>query len=220
MVGGGDVLGGPAGAKRRGRPKGALGKKAKDLRGYIDAKYGGSAALQSAQLALVTPAELKAAGGSMARAQVSKALDLVQHVRQAQDGLDDRLRQLVREEVEYLLLDVREAKAEELRKGLAQAIKRAVDGAGGFGLREALKILSDERANLLPYTDQRQPLAIETKGAMAPSVVIMDAGLSHGASVEKAEVLEGAFTEVAQSKSHDDGQAVEPPQLFGPAAAD
>lgn len=210
---------------RLGRPPGSHGKRSADLKGYIAARFGGSAAQQSAQLCMVTPAELKAAGGSMARAQVAKALDLVNHVREAQDGLNDRLRELVRAEVEFLLLDAREgATAREIRAGLAQAIRRAMDGAGGFGLREALKILADERAALLPYTDQRQPLAVDVTGkGMAPSVVIMGSGQGDGLPaipVENTEVFEGAFEVVSRAKSHDDTQALEAPDLFGLPPAD
>lgn len=225
MTGGLSLTIAPAEPRKRGRPKGSTNRRAADLKGYIAAKFGGSAAQQSAQLCMVTPAELKRAGGSMARATVAKAQDLVNHVRQAQDGLDDRLRELVRAEVEFLLLDVREgATAKEIRAGLAQAIKRAVDGSGGFGLREALKLLADERAALLPYTDQKQPLAIDMQGkGMAPSVVVM--GVGGGGDVpampvESIEVFDTPFEVVSQTKSHDDTQASDPADLFGGSAAD
>ncbi|PZQ63367.1 MAG: hypothetical protein DI570_09245 [Phenylobacterium zucineum] len=215
----------PEPPRKRGRPKGSTNRRAADLKGYIGARFGGSAAQQSAQLCMVTPAELKKAGGSMAAAMVMKAQDLVNHVRQAQDGLDARLRELVRAEVEFLLLDAKEgATSREIRAGLAQAIKRAVDGSGGFGLRDALKLLADERAALLPYTDQRQPLAVDLTGkGMAPSVVVMGSGLGDAVptmAVENTEVFEGVFEVVSQPKSHDEGQGVEPPDLFGLPPAD
>ncbi|ODT88122.1 hypothetical protein [Phenylobacterium sp. SCN 70-31] len=172
---------------------------------------------------MVTPAELKAAGGSMARAQVAKAADLVAHVRAVQGGLDDRLRELVRAEVEFLLLDAKEATASELRKGLVQALKRAVDGAGAFTLRDALKILGDERAALLPYTDQRQPQAVEVKGeGFAPSVVVqVESGAAaprrvNGADAEIIEQFGAGPALVAHVKSHDDPQDTENPDLFAP----
>lgn len=223
---GGLPLGAPAPEPRkRGRPKGSTNRRAADLKGYISARFGGSAAQQAAQLCMVTPAELKAAGGSMARATVAKAQDLVNHVRQAQGGLDDRLRELVRAEVEFLLLDVREgATAKEIRAGLAQAVKRAVDGSGGFGLREALKLLADERAALLPYTDQKQPLAVDLTGkGMAPSVVLMNAGAVSDVPalpVENTEVFEGVYEVVSPGKSHVEGQAADSADLFGAPAAD
>lgn len=202
-------------ARKRGRPKGSTNRRAKDLKGFIDGRYGASAAQQSAAVCMVTPAELKAAGGSMARAQVEKALDLVRHVREAKDRLDGELRDLVRQAVAELAKGSIEVKA---------FIDRIEHLGGSFGLPQAMKMLADERAALLPYTDQRQPLAVDVTGkGMAPSVVLMGAApmADLGAmGVEKAEVFEGIFTEVSPPKSHGEGQALEQLQFLGPEPAD
>lgn len=220
MSGGGGApkLGSKGG--RLGRPPGATARRSKDLKGYVDARFGGSAAQQSAQLALVTPAELKAAGGSMAKAQVAKALDLVEHVRRAQEGRDAWLREVVREELRGLAGEL----GADLVKAMERAVKRISEAASGFGLKEALKLISDERAALLPYTDQRQPLAIDVAAKLDQSSVILlgaaPAELAGGPAVEKAEVFEGVFAEVAQSKSHAGPQPIEQARLFGPDAPD
>lgn len=224
MDGGVDLLGGPAiEPRKRGRPKGSGNRRARDLKGFIDAKYGGSAAQQSAALCLVTPAELKTAGGSMAKAQVNKALDLVGHVRKAQEGRDGWLRQVVRDALEELAGDL-PAEGAELRALVGGFIKRVKEGTSGFGLREALELITRERGQLLPYTDMRQPLAVELAGkGLAPSVVVMGAGPVAPlglASVEKAEVFEGVFSEVSPLKSHADGQGLDLPGLLAPPPTD
>lgn len=215
MVAGGDLLGGAIeGPRKRGRPKGSTNKRAKDLRGLVDAKYGGSAVLQVAQVCLVTPAELKAAGGSMAKATVAKAAELVEHVRRAQADRDEDFRQVIRDEFERLLLDVREVTGKELRQAMDVALKRVREAGAGFTLREALDYLAQARRDVLPYTDQRQPLAVDvTERGRAPSVVVM--GVVQAGDqvptmpVENAGVFEGVFVEVAQSKSHEGQQALE-----------
>lgn len=214
----------PDAPRKRGRPKGSTNKRPAQLQGFIAARYGATAAQQAAALCMVTPAELKAAGGSMAKAMVAKAADLVEIVRKAQAERDQEFRQVIRDEFERLLLDVKEVTAKELRQALDVSLKRVKEAGSGFSLREALELMNRERAALLPYTDQRQPQAVELSGkGMAPSVVLMGAapagplGLS---SVEKAEVFDGAFSEVSPSKSHDDGDGVERLQLFGPPPAD
>lgn len=211
MTGGSDLLGAPVEAPRkRGRPKGATNRRAKDLKGIIDAKYGGSAAQQAAQLCMVTPAELKAAGGSMAKAQVNKALDLVQHVREAQDQRDQALRALVREELETVADCLGEGGA-ALRQAVAGFIKRVREGST-FGLGQALDMITKERANLLPYTDMRQPLAVDvTSKGHAPSVLIMGGpgeGSLGSAPLENVGVFEGAFSLVSQPVSHEDAQTL------------
>ena len=212
---GGDLLSGEAaGPRKRGRPKGSTNKRSKDLKGFIDARFGGSAAQQSAAMCMVTPAELKAAGGSMAKAQVGKALDLVEHVRRAQDGLDERLRQVVREVLKDLADELGEAKGRELQRLVTGAIGRIKEAGSGFGLAQALKLITDERAALMPYTDQKQPLAVEAVGdTWRPSVVVMG---SPGAAppmvatdVDFVEVFEGASDQVSPTKSHDEGQGVD-----------
>lgn len=209
---------GGEGLRKRGRPKGSKNRRAADLRGFIDVRYGGSAALQSAALCLVTPGELKAAGGSMAKAQVGKAIDLVNHVREGQAGQDEALRELVRLELRVLAAEL--ANGEKVKDLVNGFIGRVKEGAARFGIREALELIAKERAALLPYTDQKQPLAVEIGKGQAPSVVIMGAAPAEAQrSLENTEVFEGVFTEVSRPKSHDDGQGPEIPQLFGPPAS-
>lgn len=223
MTGGADLLGAPIEAPRkRGRPKGATNRRAKDLKGILDAKYGGSAAQQAAQLCMVTPAELKAAGGSMAKAQVNKAVDLVKHVREAQDQRDEALRALVREELETVAEAMEDGGA-ALRLAVNGFIKRVKEGSS-FGLGQALDMITKERANLLPYTDQRQPLAVDLKGGMAPSVLIMngaaDVGSLGGEAVDNTQVFEGLYDVVSRPVSHDQPQTLALPGLEGAAPAD
>lgn len=223
---GGDLLGGEAAAPRkRGRPKGSVGKRTKDFKGFIEARYGGGAAQQSAAMCMITPAELRAAGNSMAKANVTKALDLVHHVRQAQDGLDAQLRQVVREALQELAAEMDEAQGRELRRLVNAAIGRIKEGGPTFGLRDALKLITDERAALMPYTDQKQPLAVEQVGdTWRPSVVVMGVPPSAppmvAADADFVEVFEAASDEVSRPKSHDDGQAPELPGLPPPDASD
>jgi hypothetical protein len=150
MSGGRDLLGQPAAEPRkRGRPKGSGNKRAKDLKGYVEARFGGSAAQQMAAACMVTPAEVRKAGS---------------------------------------VLKARIAKADELRQAI------------GCTLKEAFEILSRELAALAPYTDQRQPLAVEAVGdAFRPAVIV----------VEKTGVLPVIEGEVSRPKSHDDPQGLE-----------
>lgn len=209
MAGGSDLLGAAVEPRKRGRPKGSTNKRAADLKGYIAARFGGSAAQQAAQLAMVTPAELKAAGGSMAKAQVNKALDLVKHVREAQDGRDEWLRRVIREE----LADLADLLPEDVRQAVGKAVGRIREATAGFGLKEALDLIGKERAALLPYTDQRQPLAVDVTGMeRAPSVVVMGMADAQGVAtmpIENADVFEGAYEVVSQPKSHEGQQALE-----------
>lgn len=201
--------------RKRGRPKGATNKRAADLKGYIAARFGGSAAQQSAALCMVTPAELKRAGGSMAKAQVAKAVQLVDHVRAAQDGFDERLRQVVREALRELGSEL--AGGAKTRETVAGFMARIREGSDRFGLKEAMDLIAKERAALLPYTDQRQPLAIEAAGdGFRPSVVVMGAALEN---VGLSPIIEG---QVSRIRSHDEAQGVEPVDLFGsePAAGE
>jgi hypothetical protein len=192
------------------------------VRGFIDATYGGSVALQLAKLALVTPAELKAAGGNMGKATVAKALELVQHVRAAQEARDEGLRRIVREELAALQagLEIGD-KAADLVRGFLGRVKEA---SSGFGIRDALGMIAEARKDLLPYTDQKQPLAIDhTLNQDKPSVILLGAAPTvdlGAAGIEKTEVFEGVCEVVSQPKSHDDTQAADPPSLFGPPAAD
>jgi hypothetical protein len=224
MSGGRDLLGVESAPRKRGRPKGSTNRRAKDLKGLFDARYGGSAAQQSAQLCMVTPAELKAAGGSMARAQVAKAMTIVTAVRQAQDGLDDALRLVVKSALAELAADLPGTQGSELRDLVKTFIHRVKEGSSGFGLAQAMKMIADERAALLPYTDQRQPLAVEVAGQAAPAVIVMGGGLQQHQVQDRSTDIAGEFRvldgEVAPLKSHDESQAVEDAGLFAPRATD
>jgi len=144
--------------RRRGRPKGSTNRRPAEFAGYVAARYGGTAAQQMAAVALVTPAEVRKAGG---------------------------------------VLQARLAKAREL----AQALN--------IDLVDAWKILAAELAQLAPYTDKRQPLAVEAKGAgFAPSVVVQIEAA--GGQVMPRDALDADFVEVfqaapalvSQAKSH------------------
>lgn len=67
----------PAPRRGPGRPKGSTNKRSGDLQRYVEAVYGGmTPGQQSAQIGLVTAAELKAAGGDLMVAMALKAKDL------------------------------------------------------------------------------------------------------------------------------------------------
>lgn len=154
---------GLAPAKRGpGRPKGSGNKRAKDLAGYVAARFGGSAAQQMAAVAMVTPAEVRQAGGVLA---------------------------------------ARIEKARELGKAI------------GCSTKEAFDILSKELAALAPYTDQRQPLAVEAVGdGFRPDVVFMAAAPQlHqvGGDTEIAGDFRVLDVEVSRPKSHEEGQAAD-----------
>lgn len=209
MSGGHDLAGPTPPPRKRGRPKGSTNKRPAELKGYITTRYGGSAAQQSAALCMVTPGELKRAGGSMAKAQVSKAVELVEHVRQAQDGFDERLRELVRLELGDLAAGL--AAGDRVRELVNGFLHRIREGSSRFGLREAMDLIAKERAALLPYTDQRQPMAVEAIGdGFRPAVVV----------VEKTEVFPFIEGQVSQVRSHDMGQDLEEPMFLPLPTAD
>ncbi len=66
-----------ASEKKRGRPKGAKGKRTLAIEAFTAAVYGGSAVTQSAAFCMVTRDELVKAGGNMALARIRKAGSLV-----------------------------------------------------------------------------------------------------------------------------------------------
>ena len=69
----------PAVKRGPGRPKGSGNKRSGDLQRYVEAVYGGmTPGQQSAQIGLVTAAELKAQGGDIMAAMGLKALKLAQ----------------------------------------------------------------------------------------------------------------------------------------------
>lgn len=69
----------PAVKRGPGRPKGSGNKRSGDLQRYVEAVYGGmTPGQQSAQIGLVTAAELRAQGGDIMAAMGLKALKLAQ----------------------------------------------------------------------------------------------------------------------------------------------
>lgn len=215
---GGSLPGIVAPPKRgKGRPKGALNKRAKDFQGFIAAKYGGSAAQQMAAVCMVTPAEVKAAG-SVFGARVRKAEQLVAMVREADQGRDGQLRQVLREELESLAAEMAEADAKALRRLVNGFLGRVREAASGFTVRDALKLMDDQQAALLPYTDKRQPLAIEAEGdGFRPHVVVLGGtgqavGEAMAALPESDTEIIGEFVDVtpqvSRPKSHDEQQSL------------
>lgn len=167
------MAGGEVARRGPGRPKGSTNRRAKELAGYVAARFGGSAAQQMAALCMVTPAEVARAGG---------------------------------------VLQARVAKAREL----AEALKIPV--------AEAFKMLSAELAALAPYTDKRQPQAIEAKGSgWAPSVVVQVDGQVGGfmpTDAEFVEVFDAPAALVSPSKSHGDQQGLDLAEETPPSDAD
>lgn len=170
---GGRDLAGPIEPKRgRGRPKGSTNRRAKDLKGYVEQRFGGSAAQQMAAVCMVTPKEVREAGG---------------------------------------VFEARLVKAAELAVQLKCSVKEAWD------------LISKELAALAPYTDQRQPLAIELPGERPPAVVFMGqapVALAQGSPTDIAGDFRIIEPEVSRMKSHDEGQATELLGLSPPPAAD
>jgi hypothetical protein len=167
MSGGSDLLGAPpAEPRKRGRPKGSTNKRSADLKGYVSAKFGGSAAQQMAALCMVTPAEVRKHGG---------------------------------------VLEARVAKAREL----AQALD--------IKLAEAFQIISRELQALAPYTDQRQPLAVEQVGdGFRPAVVVMGAAPGQAAALDLTGEFRVVGEQVSQPKSHEQGQVPDLLELLPP----
>lgn len=194
-----------------GRPKGAKGKRTLAIEAFTAAVYGGSAAQQSAAGCMVTRAELVAAGGDMAKAQVEKARRLVVEVRAAQGLLDQALRAVVLEALEDLADRRGHADAAQLRALVTGFIGRVKAAGGDFTIGQALKLQGDERQALLPYTDRKQPIAVDLAGS-GPAVVIMaQDGPAYAAAATDAdfiEVFEGESELVSQVKSHDAPQTL------------
>jgi hypothetical protein len=120
---------------RRGRPPGARNRRSLDLARYVEAQFGGmTPGQQSAQLALVTPAEVKSAR--------ARGLEL-QALGQLKLGFDPR-------RADPLMLAM-VLKAHDLAAAL------------GCERRDAWLLLAKEREALMPYVHQRQATA-EPKG--------------------------------------------------------
>lgn len=200
---------GAAQPARRGRPPGSRNKRAKDLAAFVDVTCGGTAALQLAKGCMVTSAEVKAAGGSLQRAELAKAAAMVEAFDAQAERLDQDLRSIVRDALADLL-----ERAEHTTKG--EAILRMVMGtvdrmqlAGGrLTLLGAMERMAEDRRALLPYTDQKQAQKLEVKDGRAPPVMVFMGG-SPGEQKPvqiQGPVLDVPF-EVLQPKSHDDQEA-------------
>lgn len=216
MVGGiGLELNGAPDAKRRGRPKGAKGKRTLAIEAFASAVYGGSAATQGAAGCMVTRAELIAAKGNMAQAQVNKALDLVRRARDAQAQLAGDLKTLVVEAVAELAQDSPGQGGKDLAKLVERFMGRIKTAGGDLTIGQALKLLADQRDALMPYTDRKQPVAVDlvTNG---PSVIVMgmDAPLASlpmmdDPDLDFIDVLPNPQGQVSQLKSRDEQQGFE-----------
>jgi len=197
---------GPA-PKARGRPKGSRNKRAGDLVGFLDAKCGGTAALQLAQGCMVTVAEVKAAGGSLQRAELAKAGRLVDAFEAEAARLDQDLRSIVRQELARLVASAEGAKPDKVLSLVGQAVERMQDGRR-LGLAEALERMGEDRRALLPYTDQRQAQRVEVKDDRAPPVMVLVGGSPNAGNAVQFQgpVIDVPF-EVLQVKSHDGEEA-------------
>lgn len=198
---------GSAAPRPRGRPKGSRNKRAGDLVGFLDAKCGGTAALQLAQGCMVTSAEVKAAG-SLQAAELVKARRMVEAFDREAEKLDQDLRSIVRQELEGLLAmaDVT-PKASAVLAMVAGAVARMQDGRR-MGLLQALDRMGEDRRALLPYTDQRQAQRVEVDDKRAPPVMVFQGGSTIVAIPQgnQSPVIEGVAL-VSPPKSHDDEEA-------------
>ena len=151
------MAGGEVAPRRPGRPKGSKNKRSAELGAYVAALYGGSAVQQMASVCMVTPAEVRRAGGVL-QARLVKAAELAQHL--------------------------------------------------GISKAAAWELMAKELAQLAPYTDKRQPQAIEaTVDQVQPSVVFQIGGDQVAPlmpmDAEIVEVFGPADVQVSQPKSHD-----------------
>lgn len=107
---------------------------------------------------------------------------------------------------------------------MAARVEKARELGAALGIKtaEAWKLISAELQALAPYTDKRQPQAIEAKGVgMSPSVVVQVEGLAlMPADAEFVEVFQPAPEQVAQSKSHEEAQPAEFADLLALPPAD
>jgi hypothetical protein len=199
---------GPA-PPRRGRPPGSKNKRAGDLVGFLDAKCGGTAALQLAQGCMVTVAEVKAAG-SLQAAELAKARRMVEAFEAERERLAGRYRDLVWEVLEATFAQAAGLEnADEVRKLVGKAVSRLEGAIGGqMTLRDALERMGEDRRALLPYTDQKQAQRVEVDDKRAPPVMVLVGGSVGGGNPVQLQspVIDATF-EVLQSKSHDGEEA-------------
>lgn len=209
MTGGADLLGGAQEKRRPGRPKGSKtrAKQAKDLSDYLGVVAGGSTALQLAKFALVTPAMVKAAGGSVGQAYVDQAVDLSRRAREAD--------QLLAGEVEALILKCQE-RLDLGGKGVWAAVDAIVARiqrrADPLPFAAAFELLAKARADLLPYTDQRQPQKVDVAVKDAPPPVAIFMGGGGEAQTLAAQgfgpmLIPGEAHEVSSPRSHGEPEA-------------
>lgn len=202
MTGGRDLVGGtPSAPRRRGRPPGSKNKRAADLKGWVEGVAGSTAAMQSAQLCLVTAKELAKAGGDHAKAVMAKAAGHVEAYQAAAERLDGGLRALVRAELADLAEQV---DSDRLVYLIDAAIGRIEVHAKRFTLAQAVAAIAEERRALMPYTDQRQPQLLAVKGdGFQPVMVFTGAATEPGKTRQnQGDVIDVGF-EVLQPKSHD-----------------
>ena len=204
MTDGFALVGGAAPPKRRGRPPGSKNKRARDLAAFVDVTCGGTAALQLAKGCMVTVAEVKAAGGSLQRAELAKARAMVEAFDREAAPLDQDLRSIVRQELASLMEAVEGAKASAVAGLVAAAVDRMQSGRR-LDLRAALDRMAEDRRALLPYTDQKQAQKVEVKDNRAPPVMVLVGGSVDAPKVQQIQgpVIEG-LVEVSPRKSHDD----------------
>ena len=203
MTAGRDLVGGtPSAPRPRGRPPGSKNKRASDLKGWVEGVSGSSAAMQSAQLCLVTARELAKAGGDHARAVMAKAAGHVRAYQAEAEALDGGLRAMVRAELADL---VQQTGRDDFGKRVDAAIDRMQVHAGRFGLALAVEAMAKERQALMPYTDQRQPQLVAMKGeGFAPVMVLVGGSPDQpGKSEQNQQAVVDVPFEVLHPKSHD-----------------
>lgn len=192
--------------KRRGRPPGARNKRAKDLAAFVDVTCGGTAALQLAKGCMVTVSEVKAAGGSLQRAELAKARGMVEAFDEEAARLDLDLRTVVRDALADLLERAeRTDKASAVLALVAGAVDRMQLAGGRLTLLGALERMGEDRRALLPYTDQKQATKVEVKDDRAPPVMVF---IGDPTPQQKVQQIQGPMIDVAfevlQPKSHGD----------------
>lgn len=199
------TAGGPA-AKPRGRPKGSRNKRPADFVGWVEARTGGTAALQLAKGCMVTLAEVKAAG-SLEAAEVAKARRRVEAFEAERARIDGQLRDVIRDVLEATFEQAAGLEnRDEVKRLVGRAVARIGAATGGqLTLRDALDAMAEDRRALLPYTDQKQAQRVELKDDRRPVVMILDTG---SRPAEKVEQYQGPLIDVtpqgSRPKAHDD----------------
>lgn len=202
MTAGRDLVGDvPSAPRGRGRPKGSRNKRGADLRSYLDATCGGTAALQLARECMVTVAEVKRAGTAEA-AVLAKARRTVEAFDRERERLGQGLRDLVRAEVAAAI------EAERMGADLAKRLDAMADRlevGHSMTLKQALDRIDENRRALLPYTDQKQPMIVAAPPGQAPVMVLVGGSPEAMASEQNQQVIDGQFVDVTP-RSHTPGQ--------------